>query len=131
MTVIAIIIGQSLLSTGDPDFNLKTAILRLVFSAALSIPAAYLSRESTRHRNKQYEFQQMSLELQAITPYIASLPDEEQHKLKAEMATRLFGSKGQINNSESYPINIQEILTKIIEKIPASTSKEGESTKQN
>lgn len=73
----------------------------------------------------------MSLELQAITPYIASLPDEEQHKLKAEMATRLFGSKGQINNSESYPINIQEILTKIIEKIPASTSKEGESTKQN
>lgn len=130
MIAIAAIIGHSLLATGNPDFDLKTAILRLVFSAALSIPAAYLSRESTRHRNKQYEFQQMSLELQAITPYIASLPYEEQHKLKAEMATRLFGSKGQSSNIDSYPIDIQEILTKVIDKIPSNTSKEGSSTKQ-
>ncbi len=130
MTIIALIIGHSLLATGDADFNWKTAILRLIFSAALSIPAAYLSRESTRHRNKQYEFQQMSLELQAITPYIASLPEEDQHKLKAEMANRLFGSKGQSSNIDSYPIDIQEILTKVIDKIPSNTNKEGPSTKQ-
>ncbi len=119
MGIIAIIIGNSLLKIGDANFKWESAILRLIFSAALSIPAAYLSRESTRHRNKQYEFQQMSLELQAITPYIASLPQEEQHKLKAEMANRFFGSKGQLNSSDSYPVNTQELIMKIIEKLPS------------
>lgn len=118
MLLIVMIIGYSLLETGTPHFEWQTSLFRLFFSVALSVPAAYLARESTKHRVQQYSYRRMSLDLQAITPYLASLPDGEQHRLKAEMASRLFGGRETDHiKSESYPLNIQELVMALVSKV--------------
>lgn len=116
MFVIAVIIITTLYES--EKFSLEQAILRLIFSIFLSVPAAYLARESTKHRKQQYIYLQTSLDLKAIDPYIASLPETEQHKLKTEIANRLFVSRDMSDISkDSYPINTHELLMKLIDKL--------------
>lgn len=118
MLVIVLIVGYSLLETGTPHFEWQTSLFRLVFSLALSVPAAYLARESSKHRLQQYTYMRMSLDLQSITPYLASLPEAEQHRLKAEMASRLFGGKESVApQQESYPLNIQDLMMALISRV--------------
>lgn len=131
MLAIALLVGYSLLETSSPHFDWQTAVFRLVFSVALSVPAVYLSRESSRHRLKQYEFQKTSLDLQSISPYLASLPEDEQHKLKVEMANRIFAPTAQQYSQESYPIDLQGILLKVLEKVPSNSSSGNGESKSN
>lgn len=126
MLTISMIVGYSLLETASPHFDWQTAVFRLVFSIALSVPAAYLSRESTKHRVKQYEFQKISLDLQSISPYLASLPLDEQHKLKSDMAGKIFSPAAASPQQESYPIDIQALLHKIIDKIPQNQANQSD-----
>jgi len=128
MLLITLLLAFTLFDSGKPHFDIETAIFRFVLSLALSVPVAYLARESSKHRAQQYLHQRTALDLQAVTPYIASLPEDEQHRLKADIANRIFGKteQGQ-NNMDSYPINLQELLMAAISKIEPSKS----SSKEN
>lgn len=100
------------------DLNPSGAAIRIIFSLILSVPAAYLARESSKHRQRQYWLRQTALEIGAIDPYIATLPAEAQHKIKEETATKLFTPKPQEGfDKDSYPVNAQELLIKMIEAI--------------
>lgn len=125
MSVIVLIAGYSFYESIHQSFDLSNALLRLVLVFLLSVPAAYLARESTKHRQQQYTHLQTSLDLKAINPYIASLPEEEQHKIKAEIAQRIFAPKDfhSISN-ESYPINSQEVIMALISKIKDDKDKQ-------
>lgn len=117
MLTILVILSISLFDIGSLQFDWKASLMRLLYSLALSVPAAYLARESTKHRKKEHEYKQMSLELQAITPYLSSLPDEMQHKLKSELASKIFCTQSSSQPlEESYPINLQEIIMAIVSK---------------
>lgn len=131
MLAISMLVGYSLLETSSPHFDWQTSIFRLIFSVALSVPAAYLSRESAKHRIKQYEFQKISLDLQSISPYLASLPIDEQHKLKSDMAGRIFTPVAVTSQQESYPIDIQSLLHKIIDKIPQNKESQSSTGKSS
>lgn len=122
MLAIVAIIGYSLFETAHPNFEWETALARLVFSITLSVPAAYLARESSKHRVQQYTYQRVALDLQAIPPYLASLPAEDQNRLRGGIAERIFGAKESIINVDSYPLNIQDILMGIINKIDTQKS---------
>lgn len=125
MLAVVSIIGYSLLETGKPHFEWETALFRLFFSLTLSVPAAYLARESSKHREQQYAYLRVSLDLQAITPYLASLPLEEQHKLKVEVASRIFGNKdAPRDHNASYPLNLNDIVMGLIQKIPVQKEKD-------
>ncbi|EHA15431.1 hypothetical protein [Halomonas sp. HAL1] len=118
MAVIAVIIGFSLYETTIESFDWENASFRLVFTILLSAPAAYLARESAKHRQQQYTHLQTSLDLKAISPYLASLPIEEQHRLKSEIANRLFVPRDSTTvGADLYPINSHEILIKLLEKL--------------
>lgn len=102
-------------------FDWKQSILKVFTAIALSVPAAYLARESAKHRNQEHINRRISLDLRAITPYIATLPSEEQNKIKSEVASKIFGVQDNGNvPPDNYPINIQELVKSIIEKIPAA-----------
>ena len=123
LTVVAIV-GFSFFETTNPQFDWQTAAFRLLFSLALSIPAAYLARESSKHRAQQNSHLRISLDLQAITPYLASLPTEEQHKLKMDVANKIFGAKDAAASlPESYPLNINDLLKLLISRIEPKDSK--------
>lgn len=117
MGLIVIIAGYSFVESMNNSFDLYNSLLRLALIFLLSVPAAYLARESTKHRQQQYTHLQTSLDLKAINPYIASLPKEEQHKIKSEIAQRIFAPKDfQSMSNESYPINSQEVIMALISK---------------
>lgn len=118
MILIVSLIGYTLIESTKPVFSIELAILRIAFALILSVPAAYLARESAKHRQQQYTHLQTSLDLKAISPYIASLPPETQNKLKEEMASRIFSQKNFDHiTKETYPINTQELAIALIEKI--------------
>lgn len=123
MGLIVAIVAYSFWETTNTNFEWKSSIFRVVLAVMLSIPAAYLARESTKHRAQQYEHQQISLDLKAITPYIASLPEEEQHKIKIEIANRLFAARDFTKtNIDSYPINTHELMMELIKKLDTKKS---------
>lgn len=125
MGLIVINVASSLGNIGyGGEFKFEMAVIRLIIAVSLSVPAAYLARESTKHRMQQNSYLQTSLDLKTITPFIATLPLEIQHKLKKDVASRLFASKEQDNLSkDSYPINAHELLIALINKLELPSKK--------
>lgn len=125
MIMIVVVIGYTLVESVTPKFSIEIAALRISFALILSIPAAYLARESAKHRQQQYTHLQTSLDLKAITPYIASLPTDTQNKLKEEMASRIFSQKNfEHITKETYPINTHEIVMALIDKFQPKDKKD-------
>lgn len=125
MLTIVLIVGYSFFETAKPQFDWQTGAFRLLFSIALSIPAAYLARESSKHRTQQYSHLKVSLDLQAITPYLASLPTEDQHKLKLDVANKIFGAKDNYSSlPDSYPVNLNDLITTIASTINSKNKKD-------
>ncbi|MNF56627.1 hypothetical protein D3C84_381220 [compost metagenome] len=126
MAFIAFALGFSLFETIGAGFDWQKSVFRVVLGFLLSVPAAYLARESAKHREQQYQHQQTSLDLKAISPFMASLPDEEQHKIKIEIATKLFAGRDFSKvSADPFPLNTQEIIIELIKKleIPKTDSK--------
>lgn len=123
MLLIIGIVGYSFWETTTSEFQWQNATFRIILAIMLSIPAAYLARESTKHREQQYNHLQTSLDLKAITPYIASLPEDVQHNIKFEVARNLFSSREHAKaNLDSYPINTHEIVLEILKKLESSNA---------
>lgn len=121
MAIIVGVVGYSFWETATSDFQWQSSVFRMVLAIMLSVPAAYLARESAKHREQQYSHLQTSLDLKAITPYIASLPDNEQHKIKIEVASKLFAAKDiSRSGSDPYPANFHEIVMEILKKLEVS-----------
>lgn len=101
-------IGIALWETTTPEYNWINTLIKLGIAISLSIPSAYLARESAKHRLQYYNHLQTSLDLKAIHPFLATLPKEDQHKIKAEIANKIFSPKdNSFVSTNSMPINIQ------------------------
>jgi hypothetical protein len=100
------------------NFDVVHMAVRMLQATLLTIPAAYLARESTKHRKQYYSLLQTALDVEAISPYTVSLPDAIQHKIKQRIATKLFAPKNFDDvTKESFPINTQELVTLVLGKI--------------
>ncbi|WP_321323041.1 hypothetical protein [Thiomicrorhabdus sp.] len=124
MVLIVIVVGYSFWETTTTNFEWQNSLFRMILALMLSVPAAYLARESTKHRLQHYNHLQTSLDLKAITPYIASLPEEEQHKIKVEVAKKLFANREQVSSLDnSYPVGTHEVIIELLKKIDFKGSK--------
>jgi len=114
----------ALYQTLSGNIDWPQILLKAYAALALSIPAAYLAKESAKHRNQEHFNRRISLDLRAMDPYISSLPNEEQNKIKSEMASKIFGSPGVGGlSNDDYPLNLQEIFKLLIEKLPSRSGK--------
>ncbi|MFT7430362.1 MAG: hypothetical protein ACI971_000814, partial [Colwellia sp.] len=121
MVLIVIVVGYSFWETTTASFKWESSVFRIVLAILLSVPAAYLARESAKHREQQYNHLQTSLDLKSITPYLASLPDGMQHDLKVDIANRIFATKNFSKvGADPYPLNMHEILMELIKKLDIS-----------
>lgn len=124
MALIATAVGYSFWESTQRDFHWEISLVRFTLVFLLSVPAAYLARESAKHRSQQYAHLQTSLDLKAISPFLASLPEEEQHKLKIAIATKIFsGRSGTDLDKDSYPLDFQTIAMEVLKKIDIVKSK--------
>lgn len=135
ITMLAAIwpLGASIYLASKSSLSIDEGLLRLAFSIILSVPAAYMARESAKHRQQQYALRQTSLDVGAIDAYIATLPADTQHRIKEVVANQLFTPKSfDHTGKESYPINLQELITKLIdvaaEKKAQSAGKEAKAS---
>lgn len=118
MAIIIYIVCYSFYDSTHSGFSWESSIFRTVLVFILSIPAAYLSRESTKHREQQYNYHHTALDLKAITPYIASLPEADQNRIKISIAERIFASRQtNVPKQDSFPLNTQELMMELIKKV--------------
>lgn len=102
----------------------QQSLFRISLTFLLSVPAAYLARESAKHREQQYQHLQTSLDLKALSPFVASLPDDEQHKIKIAIASKIFAGRDFSKvGADPFPINTQEIIMELLKKVDVSKTK--------
>lgn len=78
---------------------------------AVSIPflalAGYAARESSKHRDQAGINRQIELQLASLDAYLVTLPEPDQHRLRAKLADRFFGqvdlTHGEVPTGESIP----------------------------
>ena len=85
---------------GRPEFEWKIAFLRIVSIGIVAIPAFYVVRESDIHRRNERRNRKFQLELTAIDPYLKTMPQVEQDKLKVTLADRFFGQPEPVTEKE-------------------------------
>jgi hypothetical protein len=90
------------------------AVYRLITILTLSIPATYLARESSRHREAQKAHLQTALDIKSITPFIASLPPEQQHEIRGKIAEQVFSPNSK-TGMESEEISNKTIYHSLID----------------
>lgn len=117
MALIAASLGYSFWETISTEFDWQKSIFRITLTFLLSVPAAYLARESAKHREQQYQHLQTSLDLKAISPFLASLPEDEQHKIKIAIASKIFAGRDFSKvSADPYPLNTHEIIIELIKR---------------
>jgi hypothetical protein len=105
-----------LLSEEKGGFNWDGFAGRVIFLASLGVIAAYAGTQADKLFNSERRNRRLALELEAIGPYLAPLPQEEQDKFRIQIGERSFGQ--------------EEIIAAAGEKSPATllalaNSKEG------
>ncbi len=64
---------------------------RIFLSITVGIFAAYAARQADKASIAERRNRKLALELEALGPYIAPLPEEMRHQFRAELGTRSFG----------------------------------------
>lgn len=120
MTIFSGLLVWTIIDLSADGFNWTKSLIRLLAAAALSYPATYAARESTKHRNLETLNRKAELELASINPFIEILPDQLKHTIKEKLVEKYFG-----NNSNSFheKNSDEEISVTAFEKILEAISK--------
>ena len=65
---------------------------RTFVALTFGIMAAYAARPGDWHSDTEIRNRKYQLELSSLDLYLANLPEETQHKVKVDIAMKLFGS---------------------------------------
>lgn len=65
---------------------------RAFVTVTFGILAAYAARQGDRYSDTESRNRRYQLELSSLDPYLANLPEETQHKVKVDLAMKLFGN---------------------------------------
>lgn len=83
--------------SGD-TFDWTKSLIRILAAAALSYPATYAARESSKHRKLEVLNRKAELELTAINPFIELLPEPKKQAIKEKLVEKYFGNSGHLLN---------------------------------
>lgn len=122
---IAVIVfaWYAFLPTMHGDFKWGAFAPRVFLTITIGVLAAYAVSQADRFFREEKRNRRLALELAAIDPFIALLPQDEQFKFKLEMGRRTFGQQDEAGNAVP------------LDKSPATTldvifSKEGQQALQ-
>jgi len=82
----------TIIDLSSDGFDWVKSAIRLVAAAALSYPATYAARESSKHRNLETLNRNAELELASINPFIENLSDDKKQLIKEKLAEKYFGN---------------------------------------
>lgn len=117
MFVGAVAIGWIFYHYVDKTFTWSGFTNRITASLLFVVPAAYLARESDKHRAQAIELRRTSLDFAALVPFMKGIEGEEAVKLRSELARRAFFVSGPASATVSDGINPQAIIMKGMDTI--------------
>lgn len=92
MIVFSILTIITIFQLGRSEFEWTRSLIRMVAAAALTYPATYASRESSKHRRLEFLNRKYELELASLNPFIELLEVDKQQEIKGKLVERYFGN---------------------------------------
>jgi len=121
MGTFSVLLVWTIIDLSSANFDWTKSLIRLVAAAALSYPATYAARESSKHRKLETLNRNKELELASINPFIEILDDNKKQQIKEKLVEKYFGndtSTGIENEKE-----IDNLSVSTIEKLLNVVSK--------
>ncbi|WP_417707546.1 hypothetical protein [Rheinheimera aquimaris] len=125
LTSLGFSAGIILLSIFDclpPVVDWQDLLLRYGAVVFFTIPAAYMAKESTRHREMQRKYESFHINFAAVNNFFSDMEKEARNQLQTELAKHLLISKESLSDTTSdieltgHQQKIIELLTKLIDK---------------
>lgn len=92
MLVLSALLVYTIWDISGDSFDWTKSLIRILSAAALSYPATYAARESSKHRRLEALNRKAELELTAIGPFIELLPEEKKQEIKEKLVEKYFGN---------------------------------------
>jgi predicted nucleic acid-binding Zn-ribbon protein len=92
MSVFSGLLVWTIIDLSADGFVWTKSLIRLVAAAALSYPATYAARESSKHRKLETINRNAELELASINPFIEGLSDDKKQIIKERLVEKYFGN---------------------------------------
>ncbi len=115
MTILSSLLIFAIWDVSSANYDWIKSVIRIIAAAALSYPATYAARESSKHRKLEIINRKLELELASLTPFIEMLPEEKKREIKINLAEKYFGNHSDLlNNKEDKE---EEISLSGLEKV--------------
>lgn len=112
MTIFSGLLVWTIIDLSSAGFDWSKSLIRIIAAAALSYPATYAARESSKHRRLETINRTAELELASINPFIEILADDKKQNIKEKLVDKYFGN-GKVdvlaNEKEDEEISINGI----------------------
>ena len=93
--VVTAYITLSVLNGQGGHYNWEAVVGRVLLLASLGVLAAYGGSQADKQFIEEKRNRKLALELEAIGPYLSSLPAEEQNRFRVNVGERSFGRDDQ------------------------------------
>jgi hypothetical protein len=110
--------------TPNGGINWAEAITATSLTVVLLGGAGYAARQSKLHRETEQQMRWFSLEVQAIDPFLSSLPIEQQNQLKNDLSQKLFGqNRSTVEKSDGDLSAATKSLSDFLANLPKATGR--------
>lgn len=100
MVTMSVLLICTIWDISHEDYDWIKSLIRIIAAAALSYPATYAARESSKHRRLEILNRNAELELAAINPFIELLPENKKQEIKEKMVEKYFGNNSIITENQ-------------------------------
>ncbi|MBL3658292.1 hypothetical protein [Fulvivirga sediminis] len=101
MAVFSGLLVWTIIDLSSSGFDWTKSLIRLIAAAALSYPATYAAKESSKHRKLETINRRSELELASINPFIEILDEDKKQNIKEKLVEKYFGNNHSDGVSES------------------------------
>lgn len=121
MAVFSGVLIWTIWDLNTENLEWQKALIRIIAAAALSYPATYAARESSKHRQLETMNRNAELELASINPFIEGLSDDKKQIIKEKLVEKYFGNHKKFETSDIK--DIKGLSIENFEKIMEAISK--------
>lgn len=106
-------------AVADGSINWPEAIATTSLTLVFLGMGGYAARQSGMHREAEQHMRWFALEVNAIDPFLSSLPEDQRHKLKDQLSQKLFGQNriSSPNNDRSIDLGALKTVTDAIQSV--------------
>jgi len=102
MLIMCILLIYTIWDISKASYDITKSIIRIIAALALSYPATYASKESSKFRALEIKNKSLELELTSLNPFIELLPEDKKQGIKEKLVEKYFG------NSNHYEPDIKD-----------------------